>query len=111
MQQNDNCRLVVRRGPQPNHAFEVSNHVTTLGRVLAFDIVVTDRETSRHHLRLMRSCDTLTLEDLGCSNGTFVNGKRVSGLISLQNVDMIGLGETVPHSAGICSRQATAPPS
>ena len=95
MQQNDNFRLVVRRGPQPNQAFEVSKDVTTLGRDISNDIVLNDRETSRHHLRLMRSGDTLTIEDLGSTNGTFVNGKRISGVTPLQNGDMIGLGETV----------------
>jgi hypothetical protein len=95
MQQNDSYRLVVRRGPQPNQAFEVSKDVTTLGRDISNDIVVNDRETSRHHLRLMLSGDTLTIEDLGSTNGTFVNGKRVSGVTPLQNGDMIGLGETV----------------
>ena len=95
MQQNDNFRLVVRRGPQPNQAFEIRNDVTTLGRDISNDIVLNDRETSRHHLRLIRSGDTLTIEDLGSTNGTFVNGKRVSGVTPLQNGDMIGLGETV----------------
>ena len=95
MQQNDSLRLVVRRGPQPNHAFEVSKDVTTLGRDISNDIVINDRETSRHHLRLMLAGDALTIEDLGSTNGTFVNGKRVSGVTPLQNGDMIGLGETV----------------
>ena len=109
MQQNDNFRLVVRRGPQPNHAFEVSKDVTSLGRDISNDIVVNDRETSRHHLRLVRSGDTLTLEDLGSTNGTFVNGKRVSGVTPLQNGDMIGLGETVTLALE-SSREAAAPP-
>ncbi|MYE27104.1 MAG: FHA domain-containing protein, partial [Chloroflexi bacterium] len=63
MQQNDSFRLVVRRGPQPNQAFEVSKDVNTLGRDISNDIVINDRETSRHHLRLMLSGDTLTIED------------------------------------------------
>ena len=95
MQQNEDFRLVVRRGPQPNQAFEISKDLTTLGRDISNDIVLNDRETSRHHLRLTRSGDTMTIEDLGSTNGTFVNGKRVSGITPLQNGDMIGLGETV----------------
>ena len=95
MQQTENFRLVVRRGPQPNQAFEISQELTTLGRDVSNDIVINDRETSRNHLRLMRSGDTMTVEDLGSTNGTFVNGKRVSGVTPLQNGDMIGLGETI----------------
>lgn len=111
MQQNDNFRLVVRRGPQPNQAFEISKEITTLGRDITNDIVLNDRETSRHHLRLMRSGDTMTIEDLGSTNGTFVNGKRVSGVTPLQNGDMIGLGETVTMALEAYSAQQAPPPS
>lgn len=95
MQQPDSFRLVIRRGPQPNQTYEISKDVTSLGRDITNDIVINDRETSRHHLRLQRSADTVTVEDLGSTNGTFVNGKRVTGVTPLQNGDMLGLGETV----------------
>lgn len=87
--------LVVRRGPQPHQSYEITQEVTTLGRDIASDIVMNDRETSRHHLRLLRSDDSVAVEDLGSTNGTFANGKRISGLTPLQDGDMIGLGETV----------------
>ena len=106
MQQNESFRLVVRRGPQLNQAFEISKDVTTLGRDISNDIVVNDRETSRHHLRLMRAGDTITIEDLGSTNGTFVNGKRVSGVTPLQNGDMIGLGETVTLALEVTQAQS-----
>ncbi len=95
MQQPNSFRLVIRRGPQPNQTYEISKDVTSLGRDITNDIVINDRETSRHHLRLQRAADTVTVEDLGSTNGTFVNGKRVSGVTTLQNGDMLGLGETV----------------
>ncbi len=113
MQQNDNFRLAVRRGPQPNQTFEINQEVTTLGRDISNDIVINDRETSRHHLRLTRSDDGLTIEDLGSTNGTFVNGKRISGITPLQNGDMIGLGETVTLALEIHQplQEATAMPA
>ena len=95
MQQPGSFRLVVRRGPQPNQTYEISKDLTTLGRDISNDIVINDRETSRHHLRLARAASGISVEDLGSTNGTFVNGKRVSGVTPLQNGDMIGLGETV----------------
>ena len=113
MQEQDSFRLVVRRGPQPNQIYEIVKEVTTLGRDITNDIVINDREASRHHLRLVRSGSHVTIEDLGSTNGTFVNGKRVSGVTPLQNGDMVGLGETVTlgfevHRAQ--SAQAQQPP-
>lgn len=93
--QNDNYRLVVRRGPQPNQSFELNKDVMTLGRDITNDIVINDREVSRHHMRLTRGAGGFSLEDLGSTNGTFVNGKRITGITPLNNGDIIGLGETV----------------
>ncbi|MDQ7033764.1 MAG: FHA domain-containing protein [Anaerolineae bacterium] len=95
MQGNNAFRLIVRRGPQPNQVYELTNEVTNLGRDITNDIVINDREASRHHLRFMRGADGFTIEDLGSTNGTFVNGKRVTGATPLKNGDMVGLGETV----------------
>lgn len=95
MQGSDNYRLVVRRGPQPNQVYELKEDVINLGRDITNDIVINDREVSRHHLRLMRGPEGYTIEDLGSTNGTFINGKRLSGASSLKNGDMVGLGETV----------------
>jgi pSer/pThr/pTyr-binding forkhead associated (FHA) protein len=110
MQERNSFRLVVRRGPQPNQIYEITKDVTTLGRDITNDIVINDREASRHHLRLVRSGDSMTVEDLGSTNGTFVNGKRVSGMIPLQNGDMIGLGETVTLGVEVQRPAQSAPP-
>lgn len=95
MQSGDNYRLVVRRGPQLNATYELKNDDITLGRDITNQIVINDPEVSRHHLRLKRAGDGWSLEDLGSTNGTFINGQRISGQKTLQNGDLIGLGETV----------------
>ncbi len=95
MQANDGYRLIVRRGPQPNQVYELTGEVSNVGRDITNNIVINDREVSRHHLRLMRGSEGYTVEDLGSTNGTFVNGKRVTGATPLKNGDMLGLGETV----------------
>lgn len=95
MQGSDAYRLIVRRGPQPNQIYELTGEITNLGRDITNDIVINDREVSRHHLRFMRGSEGYTIEDLGSTNGTFVNGKRVTGATPLKNGDMLGLGETV----------------
>ena len=93
--ENDSFRLIVRRGPRPNEVYELGAIVLNLGRDITNDIVINDREVSRHHLRFTKGADGITMEDLGSTNGTFINGKRLTGATSLKNGDMVGLGETV----------------
>jgi pSer/pThr/pTyr-binding forkhead associated (FHA) protein len=95
MQSSDNFRLVVRRGPQPNQAYDLNKDITTIGRDITNDITINDPEVSRHHLRFTRGAGGFTIEDLGSTNGTFVNGQRLTGAKPLSPGDMIGLGETV----------------
>jgi predicted component of type VI protein secretion system len=103
MQGSDSFRLIVRRGPQPNQSYELNKDIVTLGRDITNDIVINDPEVSRHHLRLTRGAGGFTVEDLGSTNGTFVNGQRLTGARPLRPGDMLGLGETVTlaYEAGI----------
>lgn len=95
MQGSSSFRLVVRRGPQPNQVYSLEQGVVTLGRDITNDIVINDPEVSRHHCRLTQGGGGYTLEDLGSTNGTFVNGQRLTGARPLVPGDMVGLGETV----------------
>ncbi len=106
MQGSDSFRLIVRRGPQPNQSYDLNKDIVTLGRDITNDIVINDPEVSRHHMRLTRGAGGFTLEDLGSTNGTFVNGQRLTGARPLRPGDMVGLGETVT----LAYESVTAPP-
>lgn len=92
---SDSFRLVMRRGPSPNQVYDLSKDNVTIGRDITNDIVINDPEVSRHHLRFTRGGGGFTMEDLGSTNGTFINGQRMTGSRPLRPGDMIGLGETV----------------
>lgn len=109
MQGSDSFRLVVRRGPQPNQTYELNKDINTLGRDITNDIVINDPEVSRHHMRLTREAGGFTVEDLGSTNGTFINGLRLSGARPLRNGDMIGLGETVTLGFEVVLGSSAAP--
>jgi hypothetical protein len=95
MQDSSSFRLIVRRGPQPNQIYDLNKGIITLGRDITNDIVINDPEVSRHHCRLTQGGGGYTIEDLGSTNGTFINGQRLTGARPLSHGDMVGLGETV----------------
>jgi peptidoglycan hydrolase-like protein with peptidoglycan-binding domain len=54
-----------------------------------------DAEISRRHARISRAEDgQVMVEDLGSTNGTFVNGERISGPTAVKAGDTVALGET-----------------
>ena len=106
-------RLIVRRGPQPNQIYELTKDTITIGRDITNDITINDPEVSRHHSRMTLQGSGYVIEDLGSTNGTFVNGQRLTGARPLSPGETIGLGETVTlahESTAFASAPAAAPP-
>jgi ABC-2 type transport system ATP-binding protein len=54
-----------------------------------------DLEISRTHARIIRKGEAVVIEDLGSSNGTFVNGERLSTRQVLRNGDEVRVGRSV----------------
>lgn len=74
--------IVVEKGPRKGLTFLLRDGNTTIGRHPESDIFLNDVTISRHHCRFVASGDSLTVEDSGSTNGTYVNDERVdsSGL-------------------------------
>jgi pSer/pThr/pTyr-binding forkhead associated (FHA) protein len=53
-----------------------------------------DRLVSRRHARICRDGDQFTVEDLGSSYGTAVDGKRIVGKASISEVSILAFGHT-----------------
>ena len=68
----------------------------TIGADPACDIVVNLPMVSGRHCRLTREGDGFLLEDLGSTNGTFVDGRRIAGEVRVARGDAIRLGLTTP---------------
>lgn len=67
-----------------------------LGREQSNDIVLTDDEqVSGRHLRVFVSEGSYYLEDIGSTNGTFLNGERISNAVLLKSGDLIKVGKTI----------------
>jgi len=85
--------LTLRTGPEEGKVFELDQETIILGRDVTNDIILSDAEVSRRHSRLSLSPQGYVLEDLGSTNGTFVNGERLSGPYLLIPGDQIGLSQ------------------
>ncbi len=86
--------LFVIKGPEEDQAYEIVDDVTTIGRDRSCQICLKNSTVSRYHAKIIRSGDTLTVEDLGSNNGTFVNGVRVT-TNNLEVNDRVTLGKVV----------------
>ncbi|HEX2899952.1 MAG TPA: FHA domain-containing protein, partial [Bacteroidia bacterium] len=65
-----------------------------IGRATSNDIVIADTTVSRQHAQLMiDDGGQVTLIDLSSSNGTFVNGRRISSPTRLDPTDIVKVGE------------------
>ena len=88
-------KLSIRQGPRPNLVFELDADRYIIGREAGNEIVIEDPQVSRRHAQLTRQGASYVVEDIGSTNGTYVNGKRVTAPVLLANGDMIGLADTV----------------
>ena len=88
-------RLIIKQGPVPGKVFEIAKQVITIGRDVKSDFVVNDAEVSRSHTRLTVQSDGCLVEDLASTNGSFINGQRITTGKMIRPGDVLGLGETV----------------
>ncbi len=88
-----NFRMVMRSGPSVGKVYPLDKGEMFVGRDLSNDIVINDPEISRRHARLFQQGNGYVLEDLGSTNGSFVNGQRLVGPNILRPGDTITFGE------------------
>ncbi len=88
-------QLVVRSGPTPGKIFPIMKTEVIIGRDSSADILINDAEVSRHHAVIKFNADGYSIEDLGSTNGTVINGDRLSGPHILKPGEVISLGEHI----------------
>jgi hypothetical protein len=88
-------QLIMRQGPTPGLIYDLVKPEVSIGRDMTNDFVVNDAEVSRRHAVLRLAGGSYVIEDLGSTNGTFINGQRLIGPHSLSVGEVITLGELV----------------
>ncbi len=112
-------QFVMRSGPTPGVTFPLEGDQLIIGRDSTNGVAINDAEISRKHSRLSFQGGKYVLEDLGSTNGTFVNGQRLGGPVVLKPGDVISLGEQIvlmydainqdPGATVVVSRKAVRP--
>ena len=83
--------LVMFRPDGSRRSFSVARDLTVIGRGEDCDLRIPLGEVSRKHARLAKDGDALHIEDLGSSNGSYVNGQRIQET-TLNGGDVVSVG-------------------
>ncbi len=92
----DDVFLVVESAPghQPGSRYDLSAGGATLGRG-DVEIVLEDPFASSRHARIERQGGAMVLEDLGSTNGTYLNEELLAGPQPLHTGDRVRIGDSV----------------
>jgi hypothetical protein len=85
---------VVEPASQRGHSFDLGGELT-VGRAPGCGVRLDDGFASKLHARVFSRDGQLWVEDLGSTNGTFVNSQRISSPTRLSRGDRLRIGQTV----------------
>ena len=89
----------------------VEDELFTVGRHSANDLTVTDSRLSREHIRIERSDGEFFVSDSGSSNGTTINGDKLTGPERLKDGDVLDLGGGLQITAEFAAAQKDESPA
>ena len=85
--------VVAAMGHEPGTSFDLGEGAT-MGRSDGAEIRVDDPFASSAHARIFPRGEFMYLEDMGSTNGTYLNGRKVSSTERLRMADLIRIGDT-----------------
>ncbi|NES15599.1 FHA domain-containing protein [Micromonospora sp. PPF5-17] len=86
--------LTVAGGAMRGLSFRVGRGAQVIGRAPSADIVLVDAHLSRRHATVQLTAEGVSLTDLGSTNGTWLNDRRISGSVPLADGDVVRVGRT-----------------
>jgi serine phosphatase RsbU (regulator of sigma subunit) len=84
--------LFTIKGPNPGRRYPLDERGSTIGRQPDANVYLESLAVSRLHARLEANEQEWFIEDLGSSNGTFVNGHRIGGRVPISDRDTVVVG-------------------
>jgi hypothetical protein len=77
----------------PAREWEITDEPAGIGRLDDSDITVPDKSVSRQHARILPTPSGFDVEDLGSTNGTWINDKQITDRRPLSNGDVLMIGD------------------
>lgn len=87
--------ITIITGGRAGDKLVVDSDLVLIGRASDCDLIIDDEYSSNYHARLSRNGDQWFLEDLGSTNGTFIENSRVHSSTTVQTRDPIRIGKTI----------------
>jgi len=85
--------VVAAMGHEPGTVFDVGEGAT-MGRADGSDIPVDDPFASSAHARIFSRGDFMYIEDMGSTNGTYLNGRQLRAAERLKMADVVRIGDS-----------------
>jgi len=85
--------VIAALGHEPGTVFDIAGGAT-LGRADSAEIPIDDPFASAAHARVYSRGDYMNVEDMGSTNGTYLNGRRLRGAERLKVADVIRIGDS-----------------
>jgi pSer/pThr/pTyr-binding forkhead associated (FHA) protein len=86
--------VIVAPAEQKGRSFELNGELT-VGRAAGCQVALEDNYVSQLHARVFARDGTIWVEDLGSTNGTYLNEQRVSAPLAVRRGDQLKVGSTV----------------
>jgi len=88
-------QFVMRSGPNTGQIYPLEGPEIIIGRDASNSVAINDPEVSRKHAKLNLQGPSYVIQDLGSTNGTFINGQRITGTQVLKPGDTMSFGEHI----------------
>jgi hypothetical protein len=87
--------LTISQGSQAGLSAELAGGMIMIGRGADCQLILDDDYVSTRHARVVATANGIYVEDLGSTNGSYVNGQRITAPTTITLADSVRIGKTM----------------